>query len=124
MDSVLDYIELNRERYTGELEEFLRIPSISNDPDKRQSMVEAAEFAAGQFRDAGLAEARLFETGGPPIVFGASEIDTNKPTVLIYAHYDVQPVDPLVGYGIHRRSNPKSEMADCMPVDLPMIKVK
>jgi len=95
MQRVIEYIEQNRDRYLQELNEFLVIPSISNDPQKKGDVGRAAEFVASQLRNAGMSRVEIFSTPGHPIVFAERIEDSLKPTVLIYAHYDVQPVDPL-----------------------------
>lgn len=95
MSDVIQYIENNRDRYLDELKEFLRIPSISTDPQRKEDVKRAAEFVAGQLRDAGMQQVELFPTPGHPIVYGERLEDPSKPTVLVYGHYDVQPVDPI-----------------------------
>lgn len=95
MDKVIAYIEQNSERYLEELNEFLRIPSISTEAAHGQDMVKTAEFVAGQLRQSGMSRVEIFPTAGHPIVFGEKIEDPKKPTVLVYGHYDVQPVDPL-----------------------------
>lgn len=95
MEKILTYLDQNSERFLEELKDFLRIPSISTDPDCRQEMVRAAEFTAAQLRQAGMTEARVCPTGGHPVVLADRCEDPSLPTVLVYGHYDVQPVDPV-----------------------------
>lgn len=95
MKDVIQYIEENRDRYLGELEGFLRIPSISTDPERKEEMGKAAAFVANQLRAAGMEKVETFPTSGHPIVYGERIEDNEKPTVLVYGHYDVQPVDPV-----------------------------
>ena len=95
MDKVVSFIEEGRERFIGELKEFLRIPSISTLSDHKKDMYTAANFVLQKLKDAGISEARLIETEGHPLVYGEWNGAPGKPTVLIYGHYDVQPVDPL-----------------------------
>ena len=95
MDKVISYIEEGRERFIGELKEFLRIPSISTLSDHKNDMLTAANFVLQKLKEAGISEARLIETDGHPLVYGEWKGAPGKPTVLIYGHYDVQPVDPL-----------------------------
>ena len=74
--------------------EFLRFPSVSTDPARKQSVAECADWLAAQMRLAGLlAEVRV--TPGHPVVLGKNEHRPGRPTVLIYGHYDVQPEDPV-----------------------------
>jgi len=95
MKEVIEYIERNRERYLEELNEFLKIPSISTDPKNREDVVEAAEFVARQLKASGMEKVEISATEGHPIVFGEQITDPDQPTVLVYGHYDVQPVDPI-----------------------------
>ncbi|HYZ85008.1 MAG TPA: dipeptidase [Bryobacteraceae bacterium] len=85
----------DQERYLEELKEFLRIPSISTEPEHRQHMYEAASFAAKQLEGAGLNGVRLIEGDGHPLVYGEWLGAPGKPTLLFYGHYDVQPPEPL-----------------------------
>ncbi len=95
MQDVTSYIENNRQRYLDELGEFLRIPSISTESKHCEDVKKAAEYVAAQLRDAGMTKVEIFPTGGHPIVYGERIDDPDKPTVLVYGHYDVQPVDPV-----------------------------
>ncbi len=70
MQGVIDYIEQNRERYLEELNEFLRIPSISNDPERKTDIQRAAEFVVSQLKAAQMTRVEIFQTRGHPIVFG------------------------------------------------------
>ena len=95
MESVLRYIQRNRDRYISELNEFLAIPSISNNAENRADMERCAAFLRDQLESIGMQKAALFPTPGHPIVYGEWLGAPGKPTVLFYGHYDVQPVDPL-----------------------------
>ncbi|MFQ5928638.1 MAG: dipeptidase [Acidobacteriota bacterium] len=95
MKEVIEYIEKNHARYLEELKEFLRIPSVSTDPAHKQDVKTAAEFVANQLEKAGMTQVEIFPTEGHPIVYGECIVDQAKPTVLVYGHYDVQPVDPI-----------------------------
>ncbi len=95
MDKVINYIEGNSERYLDELREFLRIASISADKGRREDIHQAAEFVASQLKQAGIGTVEIHPTAGNPLVYGEATVDASKPTVLIYGHYDVQPVDPV-----------------------------
>ena len=95
MEQVINYIESNYERYIEELKDFLRIPSISTLPENKPYMQQAAGFVADKLRDAGMNRIEIFQTEGHPIVYGEWLGAPGKPTVLIYGHYDVQPVDPI-----------------------------
>jgi len=95
MNQVVDYINVNRDRYVGELKEYLAIPSISALPEHAADTRRAAEWTAEALRNAGMQHVRLMETPGNPVVYGDWLNAPGKPTVLFYGHYDVQPVDPV-----------------------------
>lgn len=95
MSKAEDFIQLNNERYIDELKEFLRIQSISTLPEHKDDMHNCANFVAAKLKDAGLSKVEVFPTEGHPIVYGEWLGAKGKPTVLIYGHYDVQPVDPI-----------------------------
>lgn len=91
---VLDRIDHEKGRYLDELKDYIRIPSISTDPEYRDDVLKAAEYLRGQMATAGLA-AETIETDGYPLVYGEWTGAEGAPTVLFYGHYDVQPADPL-----------------------------
>ncbi|HEX3528370.1 MAG TPA: dipeptidase [Thermoanaerobaculia bacterium] len=91
---VLSHIEAEKEGYLEELKDFIRIPSISTDPDFKGEVLRASEFLLGKLREAGLTAERI-ETAGHPLVYAEWLGAPGKPTVLFYGHYDVQPVDPI-----------------------------
>ena len=95
MASVGDYIDENMTRFREELDEFLRIPSISARSEHNDDMIRAAEWLAAKMGDAGL-EVSIEETENFPIVVGEYRgAGPDAPTVLVYGHYDVQPAEPL-----------------------------
>ncbi|MBI3143313.1 MAG: dipeptidase [Bacteroidetes bacterium] len=89
-----DYIAANKHRFVEELKEFLRIPSVSANPDFEDDVFDAAEFVKGKLLEAGADVAEICPTAGYPIVYGEKMVDPALPTVLVYGHYDVQPADP------------------------------
>jgi acetylornithine deacetylase/succinyl-diaminopimelate desuccinylase-like protein len=95
MEKVLPYIEANKERYLKELKEFLAIPSVSSQKDHDGDMMKCAQWVADQMRTIGMESVQILPTGGHPLVYGNWLHSPDKPTVLFYWHYDVQPVDPL-----------------------------
>jgi len=96
MEKVIKYIEENRENAISDLKSLLEIPSISNDVDMKEDMTRCAEWVKNQLISIGLKDVKIYPTSGHPIVFGQwLEAGKQFPTILIYGHYDVQPVDPI-----------------------------
>jgi len=95
MNDVLDFINVNRDRYVDELKDYLAIPSISALPQHEADVRRAAEWTAEALRRAGMQGVRVIETAGHPVVYGEWLGAPGKPTILYYGHYDVQPVDPV-----------------------------
>ena len=89
------YCRDNASRFLDELMEALRIPSISAQPDHAGDVRRSAEHFAQAARDAGFTHAEVLETAGHPAVYAERIVDPSLPTVLVYGHHDVQPVDPL-----------------------------
>ncbi len=94
MKYIKEYIESNKERFLEELFNLIRIPSISSLPEHKEDMIRAAEYWKKAILDAGADKAEVMTTEGNPVVYGEKFIDPSKPTVLVYGHYDVMPVDP------------------------------
>src|SRR5688500_15698070 len=95
MDKVVDFINVNRDRYIDEMKRYLAIPSISALPEHKGDVRKCAEWTADEMRRIGLQNVRLEETPGHPVVYGEWLGAAGAPTILFYGHYDVQPVDPL-----------------------------
>ena len=95
MDKVIDFINVNRERYLEELKALLAIPSISALPEHTGDVKRCADWCADEMRRIGLQNVRLVYTPGNPVVYGDWLGAPDAPTILFYGHYDVQPVDPL-----------------------------
>ncbi len=95
MENLKSYIEENKERFLEELFGLIRIPSISSISDHKEDMVKAAEYWKKTILAAGADKAVIMPTTGNPVVYGEKIIDPSLATVLIYAHYDVMPVDPI-----------------------------
>ncbi len=89
------YLDAHQSRFLDELVEFLRIPSISAIPAHAPDVQRAAEWVAMRVSLAGLEHTQILPTGGHPVVYADWLHAPGKPTVLIYGHFDVQPVDPL-----------------------------
>lgn len=88
-------IQENKQRYLDELFDLLRIPSISADPAYKNDVLKTADEVAKRLTEAGAENVEICQTPGYPVVYADKIIDSNKPTVLVYGHYDVQPADPL-----------------------------
>lgn len=89
------YFQERRGDHLEELESFLRIPSVSSLSEHKEDMQRGAEWLVKAFRKAGLENVKIDETAGHPLVLADWLHAEGKPTVLVYGHYDVQPVDPL-----------------------------
>ena len=94
-DPLIESARRNRERYLDELKAFIAIPSISTLPQHKADIQRAAEWIAGELRTMGMNDVAVMPTAGHPVVYADWLGAPGKPTVLIYGHYDVQPVDPL-----------------------------
>ncbi|MFT4093256.1 MAG: dipeptidase [Niabella sp.] len=90
-----EYQEQHKERFLNEMMDLLRIPSISAKSENKEDMVQCAAAVKASLLASGCDKAEVMETGGHPVVYGEKIIDPSKPTVLVYGHYDVQPVEPL-----------------------------
>ncbi len=96
MDKILNYIENNKDRHLKELIEFLKFKSISSKSEHRNDMLNAAKWLFNNMKNTGIDYVEIIPTKGHPIIYGEwLKAGVNKPTVLIYGHYDVQPVEPL-----------------------------
>jgi acetylornithine deacetylase/succinyl-diaminopimelate desuccinylase-like protein len=95
LKDVIKYIRDNMDNYIEELKEFLRIPSISTLPESKKEVERCAKFVAGNLKKIGMSRVEIFKTEGHPLVYAEWLGAPGKPTVLVYGHYDVQPVDPI-----------------------------
>ena len=95
MEYIKDYLETNGDRFLQELFGLIRIPSISSVAEHKEDMIRAAEYWKRSLREAGCDKTEIFPTAGNPIVYGEKIIDPSLPTILVYGHYDVMPVDPV-----------------------------
>lgn len=89
------YIESHKDRFLDELFSLLRIPSVSSSSEHKSDMYKCAGRLAELLREAGADEADVYETSGHPLVFGQKKVADDAATILVYGHYDVQPVDPI-----------------------------
>ena len=95
MDYIKKYIEENKDRFLEELFGLIRIPSISSESEHKDDMYKAAEYWKQLLLDAGADSAKVMETKGHPVTYGEKIIDPKLPTILVYGHMDVMPVDPI-----------------------------
>ena len=91
LQAIEDYIHNTKEASLEELYEFLRIPSISTDSRYKDDIDRCAQFLKGYLDGIGLEKTTIYETKGHPIVYGEWCGAPDKPTVLLYGHYDVPP---------------------------------
>jgi acetylornithine deacetylase/succinyl-diaminopimelate desuccinylase-like protein len=92
---VEEFLARTADERLGDYLDFLRIPSIGTLSEHAEDMQRAARFVAERLERMGLANVEVSPTGGHPIVYGEWLQAEGAPTVLVYGHYDVQPVDPL-----------------------------
>ena len=95
MEAILNAVESGKERTLAELKELIAIPSVSSQSDHNADTRRCAEWIATHMHTVGLNNVRLLETPGHPVVYGEWLGAPGKPTLLLYGHYDVQPVDPV-----------------------------
>lgn len=96
MNHILDFIEGQKGKQLTDLIEFLKFESISSEDEKKEELVRTAEWLHNHILDIGFTDVKVFPTACHPIVYAEwSNAGDNVPTLLIYGHYDVQPVDPL-----------------------------
>lgn len=95
MRNIDQYIGENSDRFLEELFGLIRIPSISSLKDHQPDMYRAAEYWKKILLEAGADKAEIFETPGNPVTYAEKIIDPSLPTVLVYGHMDVMPVDPV-----------------------------
>jgi acetylornithine deacetylase/succinyl-diaminopimelate desuccinylase-like protein len=92
--ALVRYCDEHRDAYLDELKRWIAIPSVSADPAHRDDVRRCCERLVARMREIGL-DAHVLETGGNPLAYGSWLGAHGKPTILIYGHYDVQPVDPI-----------------------------
>ncbi len=95
MKEVIKYVKSNKKKHLEELKDYLRIPSISTLESNKKDIEKCSKFVASKLKDAGMESVKIFPTEGHPLVYAEWMKAPGKPTVLVYGHYDVQPVDPV-----------------------------
>ena len=91
----VDFARKNQPRFLDELKNLLRIPSVSTLDEHKGDMLKAVEFVAAELRRIGMENVEIIPTQGHPLLYADWLHAPGKPTVLMYAHYDVQPADPV-----------------------------
>jgi len=94
IETVLDYAHENQGQFLEELSQFLSFKSVSTDPEFKEDVTHCAYFLAKKLELLGFSNVNVTPTEGHPIVVGERITHRDKPTVLFYGHYDVQPADP------------------------------
>jgi acetylornithine deacetylase/succinyl-diaminopimelate desuccinylase-like protein len=95
-DAALAYVRDHDAEHLAQLDEFLRIESVSADPERNGEVRRAAAWIVAQMESLGIERATIHETSAHPVVTGEwMHAGDAAPTVLVYCHYDVQPADPL-----------------------------
>jgi len=95
MDTWEKYVAQNQPRFIDELVEFLKIPSISSLPEHKEEVQRAGRWVADRMVKAGIQNVQVMPTGGHPVVYGDWCHAGDLPTIMVYGHFDTQPVDPL-----------------------------
>lgn len=93
-DRIFQAVDSNLDRFLDELFEFLRIPSVSARSEHREHMMKAAQWLKERLESLEL-DVQIYPTQGHPVVYGFCCPYPDRPTILIYGHYDVQPEDPV-----------------------------
>jgi acetylornithine deacetylase/succinyl-diaminopimelate desuccinylase-like protein len=95
-DAAVTYARKNQERAIDDLRQLIRIPSVSMLPEHQPDMQRGAEWVAERLKGLSVQDVRVLPTAGHPVVYGRWDgAGVAAPTILVYGHYDVQPVDPL-----------------------------
>jgi len=91
-----EYLDKHQDRFVEELCDFIRIPSVSAKPENAGDVREAGEWVVERLTAAGVENAEMLETAGHPVVCADwLHAGSDKPTILIYGHFDVQPAEPF-----------------------------
>ncbi len=95
MEQIIKFIEQNKQTYLNELRDFIAIPSISTGEENKNEVARCANWVGEHLKSIGMQNVQIFPTEGHPVVYADWLGMPGKPTILIYGHYDVQPVDPV-----------------------------
>jgi acetylornithine deacetylase/succinyl-diaminopimelate desuccinylase-like protein len=94
-DPVSAYLGAERPAIVERLQDLVRLPSVSTDPSYATGMIEVQDLLLARLSSMGLSNVQMLEAGGHPALYGEWLAAADRPTVLVYGHYDVQPPDPL-----------------------------
>jgi len=95
LDAALAHARAQKDRHLAEYRELIGIPSISTLSEHKGEVLRTAEWLAAQLRSLDMARVEIIPTPGHPMLYAETSQQAGRPTVLVYGHYDVQPVDPL-----------------------------
>jgi acetylornithine deacetylase/succinyl-diaminopimelate desuccinylase-like protein len=95
LSRALSYATAHRSKFLKELKDFIRFPTVSAQPQHAVDMKRCAAWLAANLRQSGLEDAKVVPNGSYPLVYASWRRIPQRPTVLIYGHYDVQPAEPL-----------------------------
>ncbi len=95
MENIQELLAAKKDQFLEELLELLRIPSVSADPAFKEDVLNCATHVKGRLEALGLPVVEICPTAGYPIVYAETKQRADRPTILVYGHYDVQPPDPL-----------------------------
>ncbi len=95
INPVIDFSRNNQDVFLSQLKDFIKIPSISSNPSNNQDIQNCAKFVYDDLKRIGFTHVEIIETKKHPIVYGELFFSKILPTVLIYGHYDVQPINPI-----------------------------
>lgn len=93
--AALDYASQHKAEFLKDMSALVAIPSVSTNPDATTDIQRAAAWVAAKLESLGMDKVAIMPTGGHPLVYGEWLGAPGKPTILVYGHYDVQPIDPL-----------------------------
>jgi len=95
-NNAIEFSHQNRQKFLDKLIDYVKFPTVSADSSHKPDMREAAKWTTERLQEIGMENIRIYETGGHPLVYADHlHAGSDKPTVVIYGHYDVQPPDPL-----------------------------
>ena len=114
MHDAISYAKSNSDRFVSELEDWIRIPSISTDSKYKEDVQKAADWLVDHLKAIGIQRVEARPTEGHPIVYAEHIVDPSRPTVLVYGHYDVQPPPIRSSCGTRPPSSRSKRTAICM----------